>query len=178
MTRNQQIMCLAVAMLASWSGNAQAALVVETVPSNISLSGNGSVTFNFPALANANQLVSISGGSVQGPEGGVFNVAVNYAGGSTFSLSSGSVPSFPPFNFSSIANVSFPVGTVNGVTFTVSPGGSGFLESLTIPAGTTFTFNTAAAAVPEPASWALMLIGFGALGYSLRQRRKALPAAA
>ena len=27
-------------------------------------------------------------------------------------------------------------------------------------------------AVPEPASWALMLVGFGGLGYALRSRRK------
>ena len=28
------------------------------------------------------------------------------------------------------------------------------------------------AAVPEPATWAMMLIGFGAVGYSMRRRRK------
>jgi hypothetical protein len=27
-----------------------------------------------------------------------------------------------------------------------------------------------AAAVPEPATWALMLMGFGAVGYSMRRR--------
>ena len=31
------------------------------------------------------------------------------------------------------------------------------------------------AAVPEPGTWALMLIGFGAIGYSMRRRRSALP---
>jgi hypothetical protein len=34
------------------------------------------------------------------------------------------------------------------------------------------TVNIGAAAVPEPATWAMMLIGFGAVGYSLRARRK------
>ena len=39
---------------------------------------------------------------------------------------------------------------------------------------------TVTSAVPEPATWAMMLIGFGAVGYSLRRRRSAgaLPQAA
>lgn len=42
--------------------------------------------------------------------------------------------------------------------------------------GTTFTPVAAVdAAVPEPAAWGLMLLGFGAMGYSLR--RKSKPAA-
>jgi PEP-CTERM motif-containing protein len=31
------------------------------------------------------------------------------------------------------------------------------------------------ASVPEPATWAMMLIGFGAVGYSMRRRKVALP---
>lgn len=35
-------------------------------------------------------------------------------------------------------------------------------------------FRTAATgAVPEPATWAMMLLGFGGIGYSMRRRRKA-----
>jgi hypothetical protein len=43
----------------------------------------------------------------------------------------------------------------------------GLAEKLTI----TYTYTTAA--VPEPASWALMVGGFGAIGAALRQRRSA-----
>lgn len=35
----------------------------------------------------------------------------------------------------------------------------------------TFTAQLAAAAVPEPATWGLMLAGFGAAGYALRRRK-------
>ena len=44
-----------------------------------------------------------------------------------------------------------------------SPGGAGFGDQL---------FVRAVADVPEPASWALMLIGFGAIGGAMRSRRK------
>ena len=34
-------------------------------------------------------------------------------------------------------------------------------------------FFISAAAVPEPSTWAMMLVGFGAIGFSLRRRRSA-----
>jgi hypothetical protein len=37
------------------------------------------------------------------------------------------------------------------------------------------SFAVSAAAVPEPAAWALMLTGFAGLGAALRRRRRALP---
>ena len=35
----------------------------------------------------------------------------------------------------------------------------------------TFNLGQVTAPVPEPATWALMLVGFGAVGYSLRSRK-------
>ena len=53
--------------------------------------------------------------------------------------------------------------------FSVNPNGSFQLDN--------GTFSTTAA-VPEPATWAVMMVGFGGLGVAMRSRRKALVAAA
>ena len=42
---------------------------------------------------------------------------------------------------------------------------NGFSNSILIGGG----------AVPEPSTWAMMLLGFGAVGYAIRRRRKPLP---
>lgn len=62
-----------------------------------------------------------------------------------------------------------PGGTLSAPTSTGTPAGY---------FGTNFTFDNGA--VPEPATWAFMIVGFGAVGAALRMSRKkaALPAAA
>lgn len=60
-----------------------------------------------------------------------------------------------------------PVSQYRLTTFT--PGATGFV---------TATSSAIAAAVPEPASWAMMLAGFGGLGAMLRQRRRLASVAA
>ncbi len=51
---------------------------------------------------------------------------------------------------------------------TFSPGSSSFVSATA----------TRVAAVPEPSSWAMLIMGFGAVGASIRSARKQLPAAA
>lgn len=47
-----------------------------------------------------------------------------------------------------------------------------------ITAGAAITGPLAAAAVPEPATWALMLMGFGAIGVAMRRRERSVLATA
>ena len=64
------------------------------------------------------------------------------------------------------------VGAGSGAT----AGYHGFIDNVTYATtsgSTTYNFETAATgAVPEPATWAMMLVGFGAMGASLRSRRQ------
>lgn len=62
------------------------------------------------------------------------------------------------------SNVNIFSGQLNNITITgVSRGFGSYGGNLTfIPA----------AAVPEPGTWAMMLVGFGAIGFSMRRRRR------
>jgi hypothetical protein len=62
----------------------------------------------------------------------------------------------------------FNWGGISRVTFS-SAGGTGTSPDMT---GTNFALDSlAVAAVPEPSTWAMMLLGFGAVAVSLRRRR-------
>ncbi|TFU06590.1 PEP-CTERM sorting domain-containing protein [Polymorphobacter arshaanensis] len=54
--------------------------------------------------------------------------------------------------------------------------GSGYSGGSGYPLGGDFSVEVTGAAVPEPASWALMIAGFGMVGTSLRRRKVALAA--
>ena len=116
MTREHQVMLIATALLASWPQSAVAATVIVTTaaPNNFS---PGSSTLNFADIANANQLVSISGGSVTNGEGGTFSVDLHYSGGSSSQIFSTSLQNNVAFNLTSIPTESFGAGTINGLTF-------------------------------------------------------------
>ena len=76
-----------------------------------------------------------------------------------------SIQSFQSFtNFS--ANSGFVAGN-NVLSFVVSDFGA---PSALLVSGLTGTAN-ATAAVPEPATWAMMTLGFGAMGFAMRRKK-------
>lgn len=171
MKREQQVFLIATILFASWSESASAATVIATTVSPASFS-SGSNLLSLTNISNANQLVSISGGTVTNGEGGTFSIDIHYSNGSTSQIFSTLLSNNVAFNLTSVPLESFTTGTINGLVFNLPA-----FSALSIPSGTNFTFNTVSGAVPEPASWAMMLMGFGAIGYAFRRRpRKALAA--
>ena len=66
-------------------------------------------------------------------------------------------------NVNKKGNVTFSTGTINSGP--VNETGSTYTNAV-------FSLNNPGGAVPEPATWALMLVGFGMVGYALRTRRR------
>ena len=54
---------------------------------------------------------------------------------------------------------------------------SGYLTRYQGVDGSGSAVGTPVAAVPEPATWGLMLLGFGAIGFSMRRKRRSVPLA-
>lgn len=113
--------------------------------------------------------IEFTDGFLWGPEGasGLNLIGSSATGGVTFTSDfldfSGSTQR--DFNFS-LQGMSAPVGTGDG----------GVLNSFTADTSGLASANVSGA-IPEPASWALMIIGFGGMGATLRMRRR-IPAAA
>lgn len=142
----------------------------EAAPLLLAYSGG-----TFSAILNLN----VTGGVATSISG--FRNGVAITGLSTYSLADNAVSAVAPFV------------TTGGISYTITGGqifnlyriGSAYREtnSITDPAGTgvgpSNVFLIAAARaeisagpVPEPATWALMLIGFGMVGYGLRHSRR------
>jgi len=86
-----------------------------------------------------------------------FLVTLTDSGGDTFS------ETLSKLNGSNIFNILAPAGTTyTSATFTSTGGGFADLKQLRV---------TLATAVPEPATWAMILLGFGGIGVAMRRRR-------
>ena len=88
-----------------------------------------------------------------------FLVNLSNSAGETFSQT------LTQLNGSNIFNIVAPAGTTyTSATFSSTGGGFADLKQLRV--------TLAAGAVPEPATWGMMLLGFGGIGMAMRRRRR------
>lgn len=154
------------------------------------------------ALASPAQAIETI--TISGPSGnfGDDNVTVQGAFMSTFNFLTPEGFNLANATISNSAlggnNIDFTSVLLNGTAFTLSPTGTfemGTLAAISLMAGAnnTLTVNgtntgnsafagtltfAAQSAVPEPGTWAMMLLGFGAVGFSMRRKRPSLLQAA
>ncbi|WP_185965035.1 FxDxF family PEP-CTERM protein [Glacieibacterium frigidum] len=69
-----------------------------------------------------------------------------------------------------VARTSSPFLAVSGTTYTLT------FTGLSAEDRTSFIDGVALAAVPEPATWGLMIVGFGMVGFAARRRRTSVAA--
>ena len=143
--------------------------------------------------ANAAQTLTITGPSgTFGDDtvlGGAFTRTFSFLTPAGFNLASATISSVMTGD-NNLTNLDFSSVTLNGTQFsTIASGVTEFRNLLNqniVPGATnnlvvagnsggagsfsgTLSF-AAVSAVPEPATWAFMLVGFGAVGYSMRKR--------
>lgn len=158
--------------------------------------------------AVASPALAVQTMTISGPSGTFGNDGVGLAGSATtaftntfnfltpagFNLANGTLST----SALGTSNIDFTSALLNGTAFTLTPTGTfefGSLANTALIAGAnnvltvsglntgdgafsgTLTF-AAVSAVPEPGTWAMMLLGFGAVGFSMRRRRPALLAQA
>jgi PEP-CTERM motif len=162
----------------STSGEAWATNTDMTIVSSTGTDVGGLGT---PSLVSGNILRSFAGWL---GEDGDPSFAINFAGGiSNFSatfagVSTGADVSIYAYNGATL------LGTVNGAgtgQFVLSFAAANITKVAVRPGSfndwvgvdnITYTPNAVGGAVPEPESWALMLVGFGAMGVAVRRARR------
>lgn len=142
---------------------------------NFTLTGSRTATFtlddSIPDSTNSNAFATqIFFNNVAGTFGGTPQTASSISFGTGFASSFeivGTSLGFTQFG-SVVGGGTLFTGSLTSPTFNLGTfnigGGFG-------PSGT-LTISRVNAAVPEPATWAMMLMGFGAMGVSMRRRRR------
>ena len=99
----------------------------------------------------------------------VFRATIDGVDQQIFSFNPGNVD----FALSSLAPISFGGGMVTSLTLSTSnPVGVAYH----FMGGDSFTLAAVGNAVPEPATWAMLILGFGVVGGALRSARRKQPA--
>jgi hypothetical protein len=173
----------------------------QTGPMVVGTTNNGLINVNFTGTSTNSNIISATGGQarVEGAENTITNAPTDTFGLNSlqFALSGGSTFNNLEFNLfgGTATSASFAITDNEGVLFTFNNlllgSGSNFfgfqgilgesIRDVTVTAnGGSFTDMrqvrldavTPVGVVPEPGTWAMMLVGFGAAGVSLRRRRR------
>jgi hypothetical protein len=183
----------AAAVAMAFSGAAQAAIIfnIEEVGANVVMTGSGSLNtsgMNLTASSTASGYLYGSNGVLRVGSGniGIYNGLTVWSGkdhfgsGTAYAASSNTGSAF---GFNGLGLVYLPSGYQSGsalsgtstfnnktlASMALNPGSYTF----TVPQDTITVNVIAPGAVPEPASWAMMLAGFGLIGAGLRRRKGA-----
>ena len=154
-----------------------AALAIPVVPANaaallFTLSGSRNATFQLdsnptPTTFSSSTLIGdqIQFTNVAGIYNGVAGVAtIGFGNGLAAALNVGHAS----LGFTQFVGPALFSGTASAPIF--SPGT--FSLTSIVSGSSTLTISAVAAAVPEPATWAMMIFGFGAVGSMIRYRRR------
>lgn len=134
---------------------------------------NGSGTFTTSDTAQT--VEGRTAFAITGISGQINNVAISGLTPFTTSL----IPTYYYFTdgpvFLSGTGVNFNAGAFQNIKFyapSANPGTYLIQGNGTIIANVTATSSPAVTAVPEPAAWAMMIFGLGAVGFAMRRRSK------
>lgn len=173
------IIALAGATALTAASAANAAVTIGTTGTN-SGTINAFVTDN---VNNPNKVEFDTTNAAAGTVTSFFNFMVDSASNAVFSVTTATLPA------SQVTSLLLQQGSTTLASAT-GTGNSLTVNSPTLTPGNTYTFTytanlatagdisgpasfyAAAAPVPEPATWGLMLLGFGAMGLTLRRRRR------
>lgn len=136
------------------------------------LNGAGTLTTNDTSFTNplngytAQQITGITGTFNGSAITGLANV---FGANNLFYLTGPFFVDGNGLGFTTASNVSANLFITNDTSYRVNTQGAGLLTGLVTANATV----AATPAVPEPATWGMMLIGFGAIGASMRRRKAA-----
>ena len=160
------ILALAAAASLSMATAAQAAITTVDYTFGPAGAGQGTMTLNYDTATSAYSLAALNFWIVNSDNYGTADVFFNpYIGGYALYGRLSGIDLGSPYLGSDFIFVFDPdLGTqIANISWTTQGDGTG-------PSMSIVTINRVGGGVPEPSTWALMLLGFGIMGIALRRR--------